>query len=86
MNFRDLVVEECDEGRDAAQLARLGLHRVVHVAEVLQISAGIGLKLDVKFLLVYSELKGTEHSKNEINIFLFKKPDCLTHLNHRVGV
>ena len=49
MNFRDLVVEECDEGRDAAQLARLGLHRVVHVAEVLQISAGIGLKLDVSF-------------------------------------
>ena len=74
MNFRDLVVEECDEGRDAAQLARLGLHRVVHVAEVLQISAGIGLKLDVSFCWFIQNLKGLSIARMKLIFFSLRSP------------
>ena len=40
----NLVTEQCHEGRDAAQLPRLRLHRVVHVAEVLQVRRRVGLQ------------------------------------------
>ena len=43
MDFGDVVAEEVDEGRDAAELPRLGLDGVVHVAEVLEVRRRIGL-------------------------------------------
>ena len=43
MNLRDLVTEEGNKGRDAAELARLRLHGVVHVAEVLQVGRCVRL-------------------------------------------
>lgn len=43
MDLRDVVGEKGDEGRDAAQLPRFGLDRVIHEAEMLEVRGGIGL-------------------------------------------
>jgi hypothetical protein len=40
----NLVGEQGDKGRNAAQLPRFRLHRVVHVAEVLQVRRCVGLQ------------------------------------------
>ena len=43
MNLWYLMTEQCYEGRDSAQLPRLRLHGVVHVAEVLQVGRRVSL-------------------------------------------
>ena len=40
----NLMAEERHQRRDTAQLPSLGLHRVVHVAQVLQVRRGIRLQ------------------------------------------
>ena len=39
--FRNIVIEECNQGRNSAQLPRLRFHWVVHITQVLQISSCI---------------------------------------------
>ena len=51
MYFWNVVVEERDEGRNAAQLPRLRLHRVVHITQMLQISTGIRLENMVQLFI-----------------------------------
>ena len=41
--FRYIVTEKSNQRWNSTELSRLGLDRVIHVAEVLQISGGVGL-------------------------------------------
>ena len=54
--LRAVVAEEPNQGRDAPELPGLGLDRVIHVAEVLQIGRSVGLDHGVGILKEFDDL------------------------------
>lgn len=56
VDLGNVVGQELHEGRDAAQLARLGLDRIVHVAEVLEVRGCIGFDHTVRVVEELNDL------------------------------